>query len=133
MTASGIISIWFLTLCMILKDFYRQYGTEKFFTLYKDVSGSYSRFYVTKLCLNYRSHPQILDVASRLFYDAELISGLKPKERVAKFGTMLPNPEIPIVFKNVTNGKEERIQGSFSWFNPVELIQGIVKHLHIGV
>ena len=95
------------------------------FTLRKNANGEYGRFYVTKLRLNYRSHPQILDVASRLFYDAELVSGINPT-CTEKFKTILPNSDIPIVFKNVANGKEERIQGSFSWFNPIELIQGNV-------
>ena len=59
------------------------------------------------------------------FFDAELVSGITPT-CTEKFKTILPNSDIPIVFKNVANGKEERIQGSFSWFNPIELIQGNV-------
>ena len=48
----------------------------------------------------------------------DLYSGVpESKFNVARFSSILPNPKVPIVFKNIENGKEERIVGSFSWYN----------------
>lgn len=90
----------------------------------RDSNGQYRQFYVTKLRINYRSHEAILRIASELFYDSELIPGVLPSHfNISRFESLLPNKDIPILVKNITNGKEQRIEGSFSWYNPAELMQ----------
>ena len=37
--------------------------------------------------------------------------------------SFLPNKQLPILFVNIPPGGEKRHPGSFSWFNPVEMIK----------
>ena len=90
----------------------------------RDKTGNFAQFYVSKLKINYRSRPELLTLTSRLFYEGELETGVSPtKFDPMRFSKILPNEKIPIWFKKIENGKEERITGTFSWYNSVELIQ----------
>ncbi|XP_012537922.1 probable RNA helicase armi [Monomorium pharaonis] len=85
---------------------------------------------VTKLIINYRSLPEILDVPNRLFYESELqpqISSQNSEE--AKLLEML-RAELPerdgsppaVIFHGV-NGENYRDTNSPSWYNPEEATQ----------
>ena len=46
--------------------------------------------------------------------------GDKPIENLP---SCLPNKQLPILFVNIQPGGEKRHPGSFSWFNPIEMIK----------
>ncbi|TXG72089.1 hypothetical protein EZV62_000668 [Acer yangbiense] len=76
--------------------------------------------YVTRLVRNYRSHPQILFLPSKLFYEEELIAC---KDDLSSFVTLLdfvPNKEFPVVFFGI-QGCDEREGSNPSWFNRFEV------------
>ncbi|PBC31819.1 RNA helicase armi [Apis cerana cerana] len=85
---------------------------------------------VTKLIINYRSLPEILELSSSLFYDSELkaqISSKKSKEAklLQTLASELPKRKgIPpaIVFHGV-NGENCKDNDSPSWYNPEEATQ----------
>ncbi|XP_076178459.1 putative RNA helicase armitage isoform X2 [Ptiloglossa arizonensis] len=85
---------------------------------------------VTKLVINYRSLPEILELPSSLFYDSELIAHISSKRsKEAKLLQTLA-AELPerkgsppaIVFHGV-NGKSCKDNDSPSWYNPEEATQ----------
>eukprot|EP00808_Paulinella_micropora_P025780 g1722.t1 len=99
--------------------------------LYKRSAGlhTYNPRFITKLIKNYRSHPKILDVPNRLFYDGELEASADHAVTHSFIDwAHLPNAKIPVVFHGVV-GKEMREGNSPSWFNPEEalLVEGYVK------
>lgn len=73
------------------------------YPLYKrdTVSGKFNAKYITQLVKNYRSHPAILQVSNKLFYDGSLKAELLP--RIADLNVNLPglNPNFPVIFKSV--------------------------------
>jgi hypothetical protein len=75
---------------------------------------------MTKLVRNYRSHPFLLELPSRLFYDSELRACA---DKAATHSMLrwegLPNPSVPLLFHGV-EGKDEREANSPSWFNAHE-------------
>ncbi|XP_069801360.1 helicase MOV-10 [Dendropsophus ebraccatus] len=96
--------------------------------LYGKSNGSYNPQFVTKLLLNYRSHPDILLVPNELFYDNELQA--KADEMVTHAycnWDKLPKKNFPIIFHNVL-GKDEREGNSPSFFN-VQEIQVLITYL----
>ncbi|KAG1680363.1 hypothetical protein FOA52_015454 [Chlamydomonas sp. UWO 241] len=84
----------------------------------------YNTAYITKLVHNYRSHPAILELPNRLFYDGELLPPTQADIKMVTHGLIgwdrLPNPAFPIVFHGVA-GKDEREGNSPSWFNVMEI------------
>lgn len=96
--------------------------------LYGKSNGSYNPQFVTKLVLNYRSHPDILSVPNELFYDNELQA--KADEMVTHAycnWEKLPKQNFPILFHHVL-GKDEREANSPSFFNVAE-IEVLVSYL----
>ncbi|KAM3933121.1 helicase MOV-10 [Leptodactylus fuscus] len=96
--------------------------------LYGKSNGSYNPQFVTKLLLNYRSHPDILSVPNELFYDKELQA--KADEMVTRAycnWEKLPMKNFPIIFHHVL-GKDEREGNSPSFFN-VHEIEVLVSYL----
>ncbi|EDQ84701.1 uncharacterized protein MONBRDRAFT_12543 [Monosiga brevicollis MX1] len=84
---------------------------------------TFNRAYVTKLIKNYRSHPKLLAVPSRLFYDDELEACADVDERNSLLTwDQLPNAKVPLVFHGV-QGKHEQEGDSPSFFNLEELVQ----------
>lgn len=65
------------------------------------VSGKFNTKYITQLVKNYRSHPAILHVSNKLFYDGVLEAKVMP--RTTDLDIELPelNPDFPIIFKSV--------------------------------
>lgn len=84
-----------------------------------DIS-QFNKAVATKLIRNYRSHPAILDLPSRLFYDGELIA-CAPQEICSSCcgWEELPNKNFPIIFIGI-EGRDEREGSSPSWFNAQE-------------
>ncbi|XP_076658153.1 putative RNA helicase armitage isoform X2 [Halictus rubicundus] len=85
---------------------------------------------VTKLVINYRSLPEIVELSSSMFYDSELVSQVSPKRSkeaklLHELSTELPEREgspPAIVFHGI-NGKNCRDNDSPSWYNPEEATQ----------
>lgn len=76
---------------------------------------------ITKLVDNYRSHPAILELPNRLFYDGELkvCADKLIRECLCKWDE-LPKKDFPIIFHGVV-GQEAREGRSPSFFNPEEI------------
>ncbi|KAL7635976.1 UNVERIFIED_CONTAM: hypothetical protein RMT77_013794 [Armadillidium vulgare] len=86
---------------------------------------------VTLLTKNYRSHPDLLYIPSKLFYN----SLLSPSSENNKKNTFLdwkelPNPTCPIIFHPVI-GENVQEGDSPSWFNPSEVFMVCHYVLHI--
>ncbi|XP_034476132.1 putative helicase mov-10-B.1 [Drosophila innubila] len=89
--------------------------------LYKvDDSGNYDCTLQTRLRRNYRSHPEIVGLFNKLYYNNELVP-LAPLERINQAANwdLLPNAQFPILFQ-ATYGKTERQPLSFSSYNELE-------------
>ena len=85
---------------------------------------------VTKLVMNYRSLPEILDLSSSLFYDSELIAQISSKRsKEAKLlqtlAAELPerNGSPPAVVFHGINGQNCKDTDNPSWYNPEEAAQ----------
>ncbi|KAL0273758.1 UNVERIFIED_CONTAM: hypothetical protein PYX00_006364 [Menopon gallinae] len=85
---------------------------------------------VTRLRINYRSVPEILNLASRLFYNSELIPVVSQTEgfeadiiRMFNFESKGRDTPPAIIFHGL-RGECLREEGSSSWYNPLEV--GIV-------
>ncbi|XP_020230053.1 probable RNA helicase SDE3 [Cajanus cajan] len=88
--------------------------------------------YVTRLVKNYRCHPAILHLPSKLFYEGELIACRDPTTFM-KIGELLPNQEFPILFYGI-QGCDEREGNNPSWFNRIEVskVIEVVRRLIAG-
>uniref|UniRef100_A0A8C9JPE1 RNA helicase n=1 Tax=Panthera tigris altaica TaxID=74533 RepID=A0A8C9JPE1_PANTA len=85
--------------------------------------GAYNPLLVTKLVNNYRSHPALLALPSRLFYHRELEVCADPKVVTSLLGwEKLPKKGFPLIFHGVRGG-EAREGRSPSWFNAAEAVQ----------
>lgn len=81
----------------------------------------YNTDIITKLIRNYRSHPQLLEVPNRLFYDDELLS-LADRALISSClkWEELPVHGVPLLWHGVV-GRDTREEKSPSWFNPDEI------------
>lgn len=75
---------------------------------------------VSKLLKNYRSHPCILDLPNRMFYNSELIACADESRNKMCDWKDLANPKFPIIFHGVV-GEEEREANCPSFFNAEEV------------
>jgi superfamily I DNA and/or RNA helicase len=100
----------------------------------------YDPRFVTKLKINYRSHPSILKVYNELFYNGEMEAAVHEFDGVeadllAKvhkngiLGSHIDNKNCGVHFINVGNGRNRKIPDSCSWYNEEEL-RGIVALLN---
>lgn len=88
-------------------------------------SGEYPPDLVTLLVRNYRSHPNILSLPNKMFYDNKLIPcGDKLSTHSMATWEHLPKRGFPLIFHAV-EGTNEREGSSPSWFNPEEVIEVI--------
>uniref|UniRef100_A0A5B7BCG1 RNA helicase n=1 Tax=Davidia involucrata TaxID=16924 RepID=A0A5B7BCG1_DAVIN len=86
--------------------------------------------YVTKLVRNYRCHPEILYLPSKLFYNGELIACKDDTSSSKVWAELLPNREFPVLFIGI-QGCDEREGNNPSWFNRFEAskVVEIIKKL----
>lgn len=75
--------------------------------------------YTTKLVRNYRCHPEILYLPSKLFYDGELMA-CRDSTTFMVTAEFLPNKEFPLLFFGI-QGCDEREGNNPSWFNRIEV------------
>ncbi|KAL3728154.1 hypothetical protein ACJRO7_032845 [Eucalyptus globulus] len=75
--------------------------------------------FVTKLVRNYRCHPAILDLPSKLFYEGKLLACKENSYSAIPSSDLLPNKEFPILFIGI-QGCDEREGNNPSWFNRIE-------------
>nr|XP_010917774.2 probable RNA helicase SDE3 [Elaeis guineensis] len=92
--------------------------------------------YVMKLVRNYRCHPAILELPSRLFYKNELIACKEEKATSIYDSVGLPNEAFPVLFFGI-QGCDEREGSNPSWFNRieaskvVELIRKLIRNADV--
>ena len=99
-----------------------------------DQDKKYDERILTKLLNNYRSHPEILVVPNRCFYNNELEACADELERTSLcHWEELPKKGFPIIFHGVY-GEDVREETSPSFFNPQEivLVEKYVKKLLEG-
>lgn len=87
--------------------------------------------YVTKLVRNYRCHPAILDLPSKLFYKGELMACKEDDSSCIDLSfDFIPNKEFPVLFFGI-QGCDEREGNNPSWFNRFEAskVVDIIKKL----
>ena len=95
---------------------------------HRTASHAFPAQYITKLLLNYRSHPAILETPNRLFYNDELIASADRLNRESlQRWPLLPVPGFPLLLHHLV-GKEEREGESPSWFNSLEA-QTVVEYV----
>ncbi|KAJ3382431.1 Helicase MOV-10, partial [Entophlyctis sp. JEL0112] len=89
--------------------------------------------HIVKLVHNYRSHPAILKLYSKAFYDDDLLACAEGDPRLTNLNWLPNTREFPIVFHGVS-GKDDREGNSPSWFNldEVSIIIGYLKTLLLG-
>ncbi|KDO37713.1 hypothetical protein CISIN_1g038509mg, partial [Citrus sinensis] len=77
--------------------------------------------YVTKLVRNYRCHPAILDLPSKLFYGGELLACKDDATSLSSAKVdIFPNKDFPVLFFGI-QGCDEREGNNPSWFNRFEV------------
>nr|XP_006811620.1 PREDICTED: LOW QUALITY PROTEIN: putative helicase Mov10l1-like [Saccoglossus kowalevskii] len=91
--------------------------------------GNYDPLLVTKLVENYRSHPALLKLSSKIFYHDELIAQADEKKTdcLCQWESLTNKNSFPILFHGL-KGEDLREGDSPSWFNPIEAVQ-VVKYL----
>lgn len=85
-----------------------------------DEDGDYDRTLQTRLRRNYRSHPEIVDIYNKLYYNGDLIP-LAPLDQVnlAANWSILNNVQFPILFQAI-KGPSTRKPNSTTWLNHAE-------------
>lgn len=86
----------------------------------KTKNTGYDENYVTKLINNYRSHPSILHIPNKLFYDDELLAMGGRHTTIAESWSNLPKKNFPIIF-HATKAQESRESSSPSVCNYFEI------------
>jgi helicase MOV-10 len=95
---------------------------------HRDATHPFPAQYITKLLLNYRSHPAILETPNRLFYENELIASADRLNRESlQRWPVFPVAGFPLLLHHLV-GKEDREGESPSWFNALEA-QTVVEYI----
>ncbi|KAH8384825.1 hypothetical protein KR093_009190, partial [Drosophila rubida] len=85
-----------------------------------DANGNYDRTLQTRLRRNYRSHPEIVGIYNKLYYNGELIPQAPSSQvNMAVNWPMLRNPHFPIIFQ-ATHGVTEKEVNCTSSYNELE-------------
>jgi putative helicase MOV10L1 len=83
----------------------------------------YNPIVLTKLVKNYRAHPTLLKLPSKLFYDDELESAAAEEDtNLCHSLDFLKGKGVPLLFHGI-QGKSARDPDSPSWFNAAEVIE----------
>ena len=97
----------------------------------REEGAEHNSHFVVKLLNNYRSHPKLIEVPNRLYYDNELLAKAKPDLTHLYVGwEELPNPNVPLVFHGV-QGKNVREGRSPSYCNleEIDVVRGWLRKL----
>lgn len=88
----------------------------------------YNPKFLTKLRINYRSLPSVLNVYNKLFYNSELQNAIGPDGNpdaelleVLEKKVLKTSNKCGVYFCNVAKGVNRREKGSSSWFNATEI------------
>lgn len=85
----------------------------------------YNQHCITKLVKNFRSHPKLLELPSRLYYDKELVPAADPVlvNSLLHFEGLPAQArgKFPLIFHGVI-GQDQREEKSPSFFNPQEVV-----------
>ncbi|XP_065521266.1 RNA helicase Mov10l1 isoform X4 [Lathamus discolor] len=94
--------------------------------------GAYNPLLITKLTKNYRSHPALLALPSKLFYHKELevCADTSVVNSLLHWGK-LPKKGFPLIFHGI-RGSETRESHSPSWFNAAEAVQVMQYCSHLA-
>ncbi|CAK8539192.1 unnamed protein product [Lathyrus sativus] len=110
-----------------------QLGVSYMERLFKcELYGNGDANYITKLVKNYRCHPEILYLPSKLFYFGELMA-CRDSTTFTMTADFLPNKDFPVLFFGI-QGCDEREGNNPSWFNRIEVSKVVetVKRLIAG-
>ncbi|XP_070506773.1 probable RNA helicase armi [Chironomus tepperi] len=135
------ISIFAKTFNFSISMIERLLLTDQYYAqIYGPNKSDYDPKFVTKLIINYRSHPSVLKVYNDLFYNGELEGAVNDTDSIetlflASIGDLLwkdINTKCGVIFVNVINGQNKRVQESCSWFNDQEVsgVMTFVKKCH---
>ncbi|CAL9703066.1 unnamed protein product [Knipowitschia caucasica] len=103
---------------------------ERLMTLYQKTNVIFDNNFVIKLLRNFRSHPAILEIPNKLFYNNELLARADEYERNSCcFFEFLPQKNFPVIFHEVVNKSS-----GLSCFNTAEVdeLMGYVRKLING-
>jgi helicase MOV-10 len=90
----------------------------------------YNPVFITKLEENYRSHPCILELPNKLFYDGDLKVAADPRTtHNLEDWEHLPQQMVPLIFHGV-EGQDRREENSPSWFNADEASE-VVRYVKL--
>jgi hypothetical protein len=115
---------------IVTSDLCRRYGMSTSYmerlskrSIYYKEDGQYPAELITKLVQNYRSHPAIIELPNKMFYENDLLcrGDTKCTHSLANW-EKLPVKGFPVMFHSMT-GENLREGSSPSWFNPEEAIQ----------
>ena len=85
----------------------------------------YNPVVLTKLVKNYRAHPTLLKLPSKLFYDDELESAADEEDiNLCHSLDFTKEKGVPLIFHGV-QGRSSRDPDSPSWFNAAEVIETV--------
>ncbi|XP_017473968.1 PREDICTED: putative helicase MOV-10 isoform X1 [Rhagoletis zephyria] len=86
-----------------------------------DLDGNYNRQIQTRLCRNFRSHPEIVNLYSEMYYEGRLKAEAEPAvQQLCRDWHRSPNAEYPIIFHSIF-GPEQRENNSTSLYNLLEI------------
>lgn len=106
-------------------DAYAKNHTVKFYS--REIPNQYNPRVITKLLQNYRSHPALLYIPSKLFYENELACLGDRLCYLAEDWKELPNRIYPLVFHSVI-GLDQQEDDSPSYFN-VQEVTAVISYL----
>ena len=73
-------------------------------------TNKYNEKYITKLLNNYRSHPKIIKISNKLFYENELkYFGGKDTYMLENWESLI-NKKVPIIFHEVNSQEEKEVK-----------------------
>ncbi|KAJ6638543.1 putative helicase mov-10-B.1 [Pseudolycoriella hygida] len=85
------------------------------------ITNKYNSKVLTKLIINYRSHPSIIQISNKMFYDNELIPRARKEITDICLGwKLLPAINFPMIF-DAAAGEAEQETNCTSWYNKVEI------------
>ncbi len=76
---------------------------------------------LTMLDVQYRMHPEIMEVSNRLFYDGRLRAGIRASDRC-------PPDDVPVLFVPVDAGSDDQRKNDLEANAVEELVRGFIRN-----